>query len=427
MRGKETTSRSASAGRIPAFVNLMRLWLSLALAATLLVSAAGFTSTPAAAQAESTPDAVDEGASEEPNATAADEEEADGDTSGSNATERQGSAGPSQDMSLSPGYPAVLAQGLAYVPGDDMVWTVREFDVPALDDASGESGRAAIFLQRQGGTIIRNDVTGKRARLEAGEAFFRAPDDSYTSSADGSNSTMWSFELVAADDVADDAFYEGPLVKDLEEATYDLEMTRFILQPGDSLDLPAYTGTGITMGLSGEIEVTPGSDDVPTLLREGDGKTLGANDDGTRVANSGSSAAMFVFVSLGEEVSDETAGAGTANQATAVPTEAPSTEEQPAETTTDTDTATNALQTTINVTALAEIYVTITVDGTVAYDGYLESGQSTGPIAGSLFQVQTSSGANTSFTNACGTTFNMGYEEGDAYYELAATPDSCAA
>jgi methionine synthase I (cobalamin-dependent) len=110
-----------------------------------------------------------------------------------------------------------------------------------------------------------------------------------------------------------------------------------------------------------------------------------------------------------------------------VPTEAPSTEEQPADTTTDTDTATNALQTTINVTALAEIYVTITVDGTVAYDGYLESGQSTGPIAGSLFQVQTSSGANTSFTNACGTTFNMGYEEGDAYYELAATPDSCAA
>jgi hypothetical protein len=329
-------------------------------------------------------------------------------------------------MSLSPGYPAVLAQGLVYVPGGDMVWSVREFDVPALSSASGEKGGAAVFLQRQGAAVIRNDVTGKRARLEAGEAFYRAADDSYTSSADGTgDSVMWSFELVPSGSVADDAFYEGPAVKGLEEATYDLEATRFILQPGDSVELPAYTGTGLAMGMAGEIEVTPDSSDVPTLLREGDGKTLTKDDNGAKVANTGSGVAMFIFVALGDEVSDETAGAGTANQPAPQPTAATSTDTDTSDTTTTT-TTTGEFVTSVNVAALAEIYVTITADGTVAYDGYLEAGQSTGPIAGSFFTVQTSSGANTTFTNACGVTFNMGYEEGDAYYELAAGVDSCA-
>jgi propanediol dehydratase large subunit len=45
---------------------------------------------------------------------------------------------------------------------------------------------------------------------------------------------------------------------------------------------------------------------------------------------------------------------------------------------------------------------------------------------GTVFEVYTSSGVNTNFTNACGDYFKMGYEEGEAYYTLAASESSCA-
>jgi len=66
------------------------------------------------------------------------------------------------------------------------------------------------------------------------------------------------------------------------------------------------------------------------------------------------------------------------------------------------------------------------VDGLTVFDGNLPAGASSGPVVGSTFVVYTSSGANTVFTNACGETFMMGYEEGEATYTLTASAESCA-
>jgi hypothetical protein len=371
---------------------------------------------------ESTPDA-EETPEDDPDAQETPEE---GEES-PQATEPGRSAGPVSDLSLSAGQPAVLAQGLTFVSEGEKVWTVTEIDVPDLEDAESDSGASAIYLQRQGSSIIRNDVTGKRVKLEPGEAFFRAPDDAYTMSADGSDSKLWAFQLVDVDAAADlDAFYEGRKIDGIDEASYDLEMTRFILEPGDTADLPAHNGTALTMVLSGEIEIR--DNEATTGLKDGEGQTLLPDSGSIRVSNSGSDVAMYVYLSLGDEVSDDTAGAGTANQqpTAAATSESPDTNVTPDTDVSETPAPGDGLITSINIAALEEIYITVTVDGTVAYDGTLAAGQATGPIVGSTFEVYTSSGVNTQFTNACGVTFIMGDQPGEANYGLAANEDSCA-
>lgn len=415
-------------GRQHRFTALLRLWASIALALGLLVTGVGPATSTYALQ-ESTPDAEATTNGEEPTNDEATEE-----------SEPSGSAGPSADLSLSEGQPAVLSQGLTFVTEGKKVWTVTEVDVPAVDDASSEAGGTAIWLQREGATIIRNDVTGKRAKIEAGESFFRAADDAYTLSADGSSSTLWRFELVDVDSADADAFYEGRVIEGLSEAVYDLEVTRFILAPGETAELPDYNDTGLTMVISGGIEVQ-GADTPAASLSSGDGQTMLPGQGSATVENSGSEVAMYIFVALGDEVSDETAGAGTASQPAETeeePVEEPDTEPETVETpntsvveTPETETEEppvtgDGTVTSINVSALAEIYIVVTVDGVTAYDGTLAAGQSTGAIVGGEFSVYTSSGVNTQFTNACGSTFSMGSEEGEATYYLAADAESCA-
>jgi cytoskeletal protein RodZ len=79
----------------------------------------------------------------------------------------------------------------------------------------------------------------------------------------------------------------------------------------------------------------------------------------------------------------------------------------------------------ISITAGADIQLTIVADGTTVFDGTLAAGESTAMFDGTHFDVTTSSGTNTVFTNSCGTTFNMGYEAGSATYSLDAGSDSC--
>ena len=81
--------------------------------------------------------------------------------------------------------------------------------------------------------------------------------------------------------------------------------------------------------------------------------------------------------------------------------------------------------TSISVTAEIDLYVTFRSNGNLVFDGILSAGETIGPFPGSTFDVYTSSGANTQFTNACGETFRMGDEQGETSYELNASAQSC--
>jgi hypothetical protein len=355
-----------------------------------------------------------------------------------NQSQDQSSAASNTDAATEPGAPAVLGHGLAYMTGDQVVWQVRETEIPAEAEAS--TSNAAVMLQRDGATIIRNDVTGKRAKLDPGEGYFRGADDAYTVVAEGSGSVAWTFELVPSGDVADDAFYESPLINDLDEAVYDMMLTRYVLQPEESAQLPAHTGPALIMVSTGEIDVEDESG--LSTLAASDGQLMPG--EGT-VSNNSSSPAVYLVAMLGDEVSDDTAAAPQAEETPAAEdgaeTDTTTTEETPAA---DAETGdataeeeapveeeaapddTGQYQTSINVTANVEIYLTITADGVTVFDGFLPAGSSSGAVVGSTFEVYTSSGTNTVFTNACGDTFNMGFEEGEATYFLAADASSCA-
>lgn len=341
---------------------------------------------------------------------------------------------------LAPG--SVIAQGLVYLDGSSQIWQVVEQKPAAVSSAVSGTGGPTFLFQRSGATVVRNDVTGKRARLEASQGYYETAGDPYTSWADSSSSTLWNFQMVASKNVAKEAFYESPEMKGLTEGTYDLELTRFILKPGDSVQLPDHTGPALVMGFAGQINLTvSGSSGA---LSSGDGQLVTGNGS---VSNQGNQTAGFVLVALGAKVSDQQpannatrpASTTTANPtaaatvtsnapaANANPTIVSTAPAAPAQQSTAgaTQAATGSERTSIAVTAQADIYVEVTADGVMMFQGNLASGQTTGQIAGSTFTVSTSSGVNTLFTNSCGTDFYMGNEQGEATYYLQAGPESC--
>lgn len=345
------------------------------------------------------------------------------------------------DPATGPGFPAALAHGLAYVTGDDLVWQVRETEFAAPKNAKSSVSNASTVLQREGASIIRNDVTGKRAKTDPGEGYFIAAGDGYTLMAEDDSSLVWIFELVDPDDVAVDAFYESPVLDDLDEGVYDMTMMRYVLQPGDQVTLPEHNSAALVMVSSGEVEVNAGGD--RSALAESDGQTL---DGDATLSNTSNADAVVMYTYLGDEVSDDSAGTGTGTTPSTTGTSDSTTSDAGTGTTDDaasgtlqdeaaastgenplpeTDEAGNFL-TSIDVTADADIYLIITVDGLTVFDGTLPAGASSGPVVGTNFQVYTSSGVNTNFTNACGEYFKMGYEEGEVTYVLTATAESCA-
>lgn len=341
------------------------------------------------------------------------------------------------------GAPAILATGLIYLPGTDVVWSVEEktFGPPA--EATSAAGPTTILYQRSGTAIARNDLTAKRAQLDPGAAFFMAADDPYTISGGtagmgAAGSTAWAFRIGAPADVPAAAFYEGPAISGIREGTYSLTLTRYVLRADEQAQIGAHTGSALVMVTSGQVDVDANDGQGANRLVVGDGKTVA--NAGT-VHNSGASPAVYVVVAIGGTVSDETAGVPRV-QATAAATETPATSSSPnqdAANQPDQSSGTVAAApggapqdsngnyvTSINVTAVTSaIYVVVTADGVTVFDGNLEPGQMTGAISGSTFTVYTSIGAAAQFTNACGETFFMGNEAGEATYTLTATASSC--
>ncbi|HYI25945.1 MAG TPA: hypothetical protein VD767_11090 [Thermomicrobiales bacterium] len=378
---------------------------------------------------EGTPDAVEE---EEPTTEPEDDEQ---------AQEEEPESANSSEFAIDPvgvGSPAVIAHGLAYLSGGRVVWQVREVEPEEPGNAASETATTSILYQVEGSTIVRNDVTGKRTLLEPNEAFFLSGGDPYTVMSNSGDSLLWAFEIVDDVAVSDDAFYESPLIDDYAEGVVDLEMIRFVLQPGEVADIPEHTGPALVMSVQGDIDI---ESDGLGLLATGDGQLV--FEPGT-VANNSNDPVVYVVVGFGEEVIDaasSSASSGTTPEAvtddegddtesTDTTTEEGTTTED--DTTTDdgeTDAGTGSgdYRTSLNITALADLYVVVVVDGVTVFDGPIPSGGESGVIVGSVFQVYTTSGAMTQFTNACGDSFMMGFEEGEVTYTLEATADSCPA
>jgi hypothetical protein len=315
----------------------------------------------------------------------------------------------------------VLAQGLVYLTGESVIWQVREVTLSGTETASGN---ARVILQRAGATVVRTDATGKRARLEPGEAFFAAAGDAYTTTPEGSDpSTVWIFEVSNSNQVGEGAFYLSPDVAGYGEGTYDFEFTRYVVPAGQSADFAGGDGPSLLVVLSGSVEVTLESEVAALGMQDG----LVVDSSATITAPDGD--AVVIGMTIGPTVADDTAAApqGQSAPAMGAPTgnsgapNAPATSAEPAPASGEA----GAFVTSIQVGAVEGIAVTVYADGQVVFDGWLEAGQWTEFFTGSTFEVFTSSGANTQFINACGEQFAMGTEPGEAQYVLAASASSC--
>lgn len=312
--------------------------------------------------------------------------------------------------------PPVLAQGLVYLNGGSVIWQVREVTLSGSDTVTGN---ARVILQRSGTSIIRTDLTGKRVRLEPGEAFFAAAGDGYTTTPEGNEpSTLWIFEVSNSNQVGEGAFYLSPDVTGYGEGTYDFEFTRYVLREGETADFPGGTGPSLLVVVSGTAEVTLENEVAALNTQDG----LVVDSAGVIAAPSGDTVVMAM--TIGPTVSDETAvvqapvasGAPTGDGGTAAPAVPAEPSGQGGE-----------FVTSIKVGASEGIAVTVYADGQVAYDGWLEAGQWTEFITGSVFEVYTSNGANTMFQNTCSTEpFWMDETAGETSFTLSAGPSSCA-
>lgn len=313
--------------------------------------------------------------------------------------------------------PPVLAQGLVYLTGDNVIWQVREV---TLSGTESITGNARVIFQRAGTTIIRTDPTGKRVRLEPGEAFFAAAGDSYTTTPEGNGgSTVWVFETSNSNQVGEGAFYLSPDVAGYAEGSYDFEFTRYVVPSGGSAEFPGGVGPSLLVVVSGTAEVT--LENEVAALNSRDGLVV----DSSAVIGAPSGDAVVMAMTMGPAVADDTAAAPASAPSSGAPTGGSdavvSSEPAPA------SGEGGDFVTSIRVGAVEGIAVTVYADGQVAFDGWLEAGQWTDYITGSVFEVYTSSGVNTMFQNTCSAEpFWMDQTAGETSYVLSAGPSSCA-
>ncbi len=230
-----------------------------------------------------------------------------------------------QEVNVDAPVAAVVAQGLVYLESDQLAWQVSQFSPVGVADASTTTDEnTALILQRTGASVIRNDVTNKRARLEVGEAYFESAGDSYTiANYEEPESQVWQIELVPADRQAgDQVFYESEPFGGVTEGTYDLELTRGVLFPDDEDILLVGNGSAMVMASFGSVEVTA-SASQPVSLDMGDAELVTGD---VSIRNNGPDTVVYLMASLGDRVLDPGESATGAQPTTAAsPAAAPGT------------------------------------------------------------------------------------------------------
>jgi hypothetical protein len=232
--------------------------------------------------------------------------------------EAQVAAGPAEFTAGAP-HVHTVAQGLIGVEGP-LVWRVRELGLSAT--GAPETAASSFTLQRTGASITRNELTSRRTRLEAGEAFFTASGDPFLRYAVGSDpSIIWVVELVPAEAAAPGAPTNGTVlftsdaINDYPRGTFDLEMQRGILLPGEVSELPPHTGPALVMVTSGRVQASADGGQ-PAPISAGSGRLV---TGGLTLRNGDTQPAAFVVGSLGEPVD----GAEQPASAQAAPTTVP--------------------------------------------------------------------------------------------------------
>lgn len=217
------------------------------------------------------------------------------------ATAEASAAAPSAEVESGAPHVQTVAQGVVAID-DAVVWRVRLVELSA-EGTAAETAGFAFHLQRGGASILRNDATDRRVRLEPGEAAFVGAEDDADQTAVGSEpSSAWVLELVAPNASvgeglgAGTVLFTSDIVEDYPAGTVEAELRRGVLLGNEMADIPAGTGPALLMVTSGRVQATPEGGSAETI----DAGVGRLESGGLALRNPDAEPAVFVVAALGE-------------------------------------------------------------------------------------------------------------------------------
>ena len=195
-----------------------------------------------------------------------------------------------------------IAQGVVTIDGP-VVWRVRELSVSSA--GAPESPAASFVLQRTGATVIRNELTSRRTRLDPGEAEFLPAGDPILRYAVGTTPGLsWDIELLSPAAVAEIPLSTGTVLftsdatNDYPQGTFEAILARNVLLPGEVAVVPPSTGAVLVLVTAGEVDVSiAGGQSVP--LAAGTGRLISGQP---ALRNTSTQTAAVVIAALDEPV-----------------------------------------------------------------------------------------------------------------------------
>src|SRR5262245_56431754 len=225
----------------------------------------------------------------------------------------QAAAAPAEFIAGAP-HVHTIAQGLVSIDGP-LVWRVRELGLNST--GAPETAESSFTLQRTGASIVRNELTTRRTRLEPGEGYFMPGGDPFLRYAVGSDpSVIWVIEIVPPEAAAPGAAVTGSVlfasdaINDYPRGTFDDELQRGILLPGEVTELPPHTGPALVMVSSGRLQASvDGGQAAP--IPAGSGRLVTGS---LTLRNGDTEPAAFVAAALGDPVDGSEQAAAAATQ-----------------------------------------------------------------------------------------------------------------
>ena len=282
----------------------VRYWLALAAVVALVAISSGAGSI-ASAQDDETP-AIETTRS----ARVQTEETPETDTSTTdtdNATDEGESSAPSPnsaDIEIT-GVDQTIAQGLAAFDAFPVgIWRITELKPLAVDAAPAVTAPYYGFLyQMDGTTIVRNNVTGKRTRLEPGEAYYYSAGDSYTRYREEDASRAWLIEIVPSDaneaDAAGTVIFTTGEIGTFPDDTRDFELMAANVAKDGTASVPDYEADAMIMVTVGSLQVT---DSEGTVQMDAPAAMLVTGE--LELENTSGAPANYLIAKIGPSVGD---------------------------------------------------------------------------------------------------------------------------
>lgn len=225
--------------------------------------------------------------------------------------EDTGNAPAAADIDIT-GTEQTIAQGLAaFDEFQDGIWRITELEPEDMDEALSITAPYFGFLfQVDGATIVRNDVSGKRARIEPGEAYYLSAGDGYTRYREESASRAWLIEIVPNDtadgDAAGTVIFKSDEIDGFPADTRDVELIANHVLADGTASVPEYEVDALVVVTVGSLRVTGPDGDI-----EMDGPDALQVSGAVTITNTSGEPASYVIAKIGPTVAEYTGGSPT--------------------------------------------------------------------------------------------------------------------